>query len=131
MRVVIAIVTSIITLAANASPCDGIDRSLSDTRKAQLELVIAKGERVAKIQVLQSFKSGSWQIIYIENYVSDEPFLFYPSDPMITKPITAWSGAATIHEEKEMKAWALKNAPGIPEDLASCFAWHVTLGRAQ
>jgi UTP-glucose-1-phosphate uridylyltransferase len=120
-----------IAMTATASPCDGIDRSLSEARKTKLAPVIAKEEKVAKVKVLQSFRSDNWHIIYIENYVSDEPFLFYPGDPMTTKPISVWSGAATIYEEQEMKVWTLQNVPGIPENLASCFAWHVTMNRDQ
>ncbi|WP_283744974.1 hypothetical protein [Sideroxydans sp. CL21] len=108
------------------NPCDGVDSSLSEEQKAKLAPIIANEEKVHKVDVLQSLKFGKWQIIYIENYVSDEPYLFYSGDPMITKPVAAWSGAATIHEENAIKEWTLKNAPGIPNKLASCFGWHVT-----
>lgn len=32
-------------------------------------------------------------------------------------------------ERKGMEAWVLKSAPGIPGELAACFAWYVTLGQ--
>jgi hypothetical protein len=131
MRLAIGIFYLTIAMAATASPCNGIDRSLSEAQKVKLAPVIAKEEKVAKVKVLESFKSGNWHIIFIENYVSDEPYLFYSGDPMVAKPITAWSGAATIYEEQEMKEWTVKNVPGIPGNLAGCFAWHVTLERTQ
>ena len=129
--IIIGLFISMIGGVATANPCDDIDRSLSETRKAKLAPIIAMEEKVERVKVLQSFRSGNWHIVYIANYVSDEPFLFYHGDPLTTAPIIAWSGAATIYEEQEMKIWVLKNVPGIPENLASCFAWHVTLDRDQ
>ena len=35
-----------------------------------------------------------------------------------------------MDEEQEIKAWTIKNAAGISEKLAGCFAWHVTKERA-
>jgi hypothetical protein len=32
----------------------------------------------------------------------------------------------SLDEEQEIRAWTLKNAPGIPRRLASCFTWHAT-----
>jgi len=40
--------------------------------------------------------------------------------------VTLWSGVALKKEERDVGDWVLKNAPGIPRKLASCFAWHVT-----
>ena len=68
--------------------------------------------------------------MYAGTHVSDEPYLFYPSDPLSAKkPVAAWSGAAFIFETSEIKDWILKNAPGMPDQLSSCFAWHITLNR--
>jgi len=123
----IGLAASLIVSVANATPCDGIDRSLSEKRKAELAPAIAKEEKIEKVKILETFRSGDWTIIFIENYVSDEPYLFFHGDPMKTKSITAWSGAATIYEEKAMREWTTENVPGIPQNLARCFAWHVTL----
>jgi hypothetical protein len=84
---------------------------------------------VPSVTVLQSFRLDDWRIIYIDTHQSDETFLFYAHDPLKSHFITEWSGAAMIDEEEEMKSWTLKNAPGIPLRLASCFAWHVTKDR--
>ena len=75
---------------------------------------------------MESFKFGSWQIINVNSPDSDAPYLFYSGDPLKTRYVTMWSGAARMDEEQEIKAWTLRNAPGIPSALASCFAWHVT-----
>ncbi len=114
----------------NSTPCNGVDRSLSESHKKELASAILKQEKLERVNVLQSFKSNGWTIVYVSTYISDEPYLFYSGDPAMAKrPITAWSGAATVFETSEIKAWVLKNAPGIPDRLASCFAWHVTLNR--
>ncbi|MBY0578942.1 MAG: hypothetical protein K2P57_07850, partial [Burkholderiales bacterium] len=113
----------------SASPCDGVDRSLSGKRKLVLAPKIAKELHVSSVDVLQSFKSHGWSIIYIDTHVSDETFLFYKKDPLTSHYVTLWGGAATIYEEQQIKEWVLKNAPKIPLKLANCFAWHVTHDR--
>jgi hypothetical protein len=50
-------------------------------------------------------------------------------DPPLPK--TLRGGMATSDEEKAIKAWTIKNAPGIPPRLSTCFAWHVTKEREQ
>ncbi|MBI3480880.1 MAG: hypothetical protein HY016_11090 [Nitrosomonadales bacterium] len=120
---------SIIAYGVSASPCDGVDRSLSSKRKSVLAHKIATELNVSTVDVLQSFKSHGWSIIYIDTHESDEAFLFYPSDPLSSGYITSWGGVASIYEEQQIKEWILKNAPKIPLKLANCFAWHVTHDR--
>ena len=81
------------------------------------------------VDVLQSFRLGSWDIIYVDTHQTDEAFLFYPQDPSLGRYVTLWAGAAMHDEEREIRSWVLKNAPGIPGKLAACFAWHVTKHR--
>ena len=112
----------------NATPCDGIDRELTAHQKAQLEVAIAKQQKMKKITVYKSFKSNGWFIVFSDASVGDSPYFFYAKNPIQgAKPVTAWSGAATIFETSEVSEWVKKNAPGIPEKLANCFAWHVTI----
>ena len=113
----------------NTNPCDGVDRDLSDARRAQLAPAIAEQQGLKSVEILQSFSTKGWNIIYVNTHVSDEPFLFYSDNPATSLPVTVWSGAATIMETDEVESWVLKHAPGIPSKLASCFAWHVTLNR--
>jgi hypothetical protein len=117
--------------AWSQSPCDNVDRSLTDNSKVALAPVIARQLRAKKVDVLQSFRFDGWTILYVNSYDSDETFLFYPHDPLHTRYITMWSGAAAWNEEQSIKNWTLKNAPGIPPKLASCFARHVTNDRDQ
>ena len=118
-----------VSFNASATPCDGVDRSLSEVRKNQLAPVIAKQLNVKSVEILQSLSYRNWFIIYANTHVSDNPFLFFSGDPTLGKHLTVWSGAATVDEEPEIKQWVLNNAKGIPSKLAGCFAWHVTKGR--
>lgn len=112
-----------------ASPCDGVDRRLTNERKATLAPAIAKELKVKRVDVLQSFRQDGWSIIYVDTHESDETFVFYAHDPMKNHYVTLWGGVALPEEERQIKRWVLKNAPGIPAPLAACFAWHVSKER--
>jgi len=113
----------------NASPCDGMTGSLSAKYKALLAPKIAKELRVKAVDVLQSFRSQRWRIIYVDTHESDETFVFYDGNPLTSHYVTLWGGAATIYEEQQIEEWVLNNAKNIPIQLANCFAWHVTHDR--
>ncbi len=81
-----------------------------------------------KVAVYKAFKSAGWFIVFSDASAGDSPYFFYSKDPLKgAKPLTAWSGAATIFETSEVAEWVKRNAPDIPERLANCFAWYVTL----
>lgn len=61
----------------NSTPCNGVDRSLSEARKKELAAAIAKQEGLESIDVYQSFKSDGWTIVYVDTHISDQPYLFY------------------------------------------------------
>jgi hypothetical protein len=117
--------------AGAQTPCTGIDRALPAAQLPALDREVAAQMGVQKAAILQSFRLGSWRILYVETYVADEAFLFYPRDPAVAKYATLWAGAAMPTEEASIDQWTLKNAPGIPKALAACFAWHVTQDRDQ
>ncbi len=127
--VILCIAFSVPHRAWSASPCDGVDRSLTPERKAAFSIAIAKQLHLRKVDVWEAFQFGGWSIIYVDVPEADPPFLFYSHDPRTSSPVTMWSGAAAYFEEQEIKTWTLKNAPGIPPKLANCFAWHVTKDR--
>jgi hypothetical protein len=131
-NVVLSLIMSFLTQPAwSVSPCDNVDRSLTDTSKTVLAPVIASQLHAKKVDVLQSYRFDGWTILYVNSHDSDETFLFYSHDPLHTRYITMWGGAAAWNEEQSIRKWTLKNAPGIPRKLASCFAWHVTSDRDQ
>lgn len=112
----------------NATPCEGVNRRLTARQQVQLETAIAKQQKLKKVTVFASFKSDGWFVVFSDASVGDSPYFVYSSNPTKgAKPTTAWSGAATIFETSEVAEWVKQNAPGIPERLANCFAWHVTL----
>jgi hypothetical protein len=115
---------------AATTPCAGIDRALPTPAPATARAV-ARDMHVQKVKLLESFHAGSWRILYVESYVADEAFLFYPGDPSAHHYVTLWAGAAMPTEQASILAWTEKNAPGIPPKLAACFAWHVTQDRDQ
>lgn len=117
------------SVGADGTPCTGVDRGLSSQRKAALAVTIAKQLNTSKIDVLGSFKCGKWSVIDVASREADEAFVFYADDPLTSHYITLWSGAATTNEGANIRNWVLKNAPGIPPQLADCFAWYVTKGR--
>ncbi len=123
---ILTAITVAISSVACASPCDGVDNGLNKERAVDLAPVIAKQLHVARVEVLKSFRMDNWSIIYVDTHVSDETFLFYARDPLTSQYINEWSGAATRYEGQIIKDWAIKNVPGIPIQLATCFAWYVT-----
>ena len=118
-----------VSAAWAVSPCDGVDRSLTNERKAALDRGVAKQLDNSSVDVQESFQIGSWSIIYVATHDSDDAYLFYSKDPLSSRPVATWGGVALRNEEREIKKWTIKNAPGIPLRLASCFAWHVTQDR--
>ncbi len=118
-----------VSAALAASPCDGVDRSLTNDRKGAQVPAIAKQLKYKRVDVLQSFRDGNWQIIYVDTHESDNGFLFYSRDPLKNNYVTVWGGVAMKDEEAAIRRWTFKNAPGIPPRLAKCFAWHVTNDR--
>jgi hypothetical protein len=112
-----------------ASPCDGVDRSLTMMLQAAWAPEIAKQLGMKSVYVLQAFRFKGWSIIYVDTRQTDQVYLFYANDPLTSHYVTLWGGDAAMDEEDDTRAWTLKNAPGIPPKLASCFAWHVTKDR--
>ncbi|WP_266168908.1 hypothetical protein [Dyella subtropica] len=124
-----ALMLAAFSACAAPSPCDGVSRELTYAQKQAWAPTIAKQLGFAKVDVLQSFKLGAWNVIYVDTHESDEAFLFYARDPLTSHYVTKWGGAAMQDEELDLKLWISRKAPGIPEKLAGCFAWHVTKDR--
>lgn len=122
-----------------ASPCSGVDRGLSLARRIELAPLISRHLQpefaalsateivLLPDDILQSFRFGRWHVLYVNNHVSDEPYLFYRDDPVRAGGyVTSWAGAAARDEAPAIRRWLVRAAPGIPRKLAACFAWHVT-----
>lgn len=113
----------------HATPCKGVDRTLKPTQRVKLEAAIARQQQRETVSVFESFKAGGWSIIFSDASVGDSPYFFYSKDPLKgAEPVTVWSGGATLYETGEIVDWVKQEAPGIPQRLANCFAWSVTIG---
>jgi len=84
-----------------------------------------------KVHILDSFRFEGWSIFHVDSHDADESLLFYSHDPLRSRYITRWSGAARIDEGPTIKEWTIENAPHIPEDMANCIAWYVTVGHTE
>jgi hypothetical protein len=91
-----------------------VDRTLPKERTKALGPVIAKQLDAKQAEISQSFRFGGWSILYVSTGEADDAFVFYSGDPMRSKYVTLWGGVALENEEREIRAWTLKNAPGIP-----------------
>lgn len=114
-------------------PCEGVDRTIHPQRIEPLKPILAKQLQAQDlkgtkptVEVVDLFALGKWQILHVKTGVSDDGFLFYSGDPMTHDYVTVWGGSAAPDEETQIQDWAVKNAKGIPDRLASCFAWYVT-----
>lgn len=129
MRRWLIVMTWLLGGALHASPCTGIDRTLTDAQKHAWAPAIAHQLHVANVDVLQVFRAGEWRVIYVDTHVSDNGFLFYRNDPLHRTYVKTWAGAAMKDEEASIGQWVQQNVHGIPAQLAACFAWHVTQDR--
>jgi len=116
----------------NRTPCSKVDRLLKPEFKEQLSSALSKENESKSPRIYSLFSYKGWFIVYTDVGGGDEPYLFFSENPVKGKhSITAWSGAAMIFETDEILKWVKSNSPGIPQSLAECFAWHVTLNRVE
>lgn len=131
MNKLVAVLLSMVALpaCAVANPCAGMAGQLTKEQEVLLNTQVSKQLGMRNAQVIQVLRFENWQILYADTHQSDEVFLFYAQDPLSSHFITMWSGAALRSEQESIRNWAVKNAPGIPEQLSRCFAYHVTQDR--
>ena len=112
--------------AQTHSACDGINREITSKSKVTLTSAIAKQLHVRTVEILESFKIDRWSIYYVNPIQADSVYVFYAGNPINEHYVTLWGGYAFSDEKYKIKSWVIKNAPGIPMQLARCFAWRVT-----
>lgn len=120
------VLASVTATQACGSPCNAVNQVLTARRKAVLEPVIAAQLGVRSVRVLESLQAARWDILYVQTPATDGAFLFYSNNPATHRYTTLWGGAARKDEENSIRNWVQRNAKGIPDRLATCFAWHVT-----
>ncbi len=129
LKIGATVILLLCALAAQATPCNGIDRRLDEAQKAEWNPAIEEQFSNEKLEILQMFRFGGWYIVYVSSRVSENSYLFFRGNPLHSKYVTQWGGAAGTSETDEMESWVRQNAPGIPRKLARCFAFHVTKDR--
>ncbi len=67
-----------------------------------------------------------WNVVWVQPRLADHSYLFFASDPGKSEPVGSWGGVAAPFEEREMNIWVTQNIPGVPSELAACFAWFVS-----
>ena len=110
----------------DASPCDNIDRTVDATQAKGVISALSRHRRSVPLEVTESLAFGGWTISHV-SLQNLEPAYYFFSGPLPSAPVATWSGAATILETGLVQSQVLDNAPGIPHELAECFAWHITL----
>ena len=126
MRLIVGSFVLAATLGVEAAPCAGIDRALSHADAERLDPIVAAQLDTTSADVVERFRSGRWSVLHVATRVADPAYLFFDDDPARRHFVTMWSGAAAPFEKREILKWVKKNAPGIPDDLASCFASRVS-----
>jgi hypothetical protein len=133
----------LVTQGPFAHPCGDVDRSLTESEKVSLAPALESHMKtqfdpslftlimVQRNDVLGMFRAGGWYIVHVNNHATDDPYLFYSTDPTrASHYVGAWGGAAAADEGPKIQAWVTKEMSGIPKALAKCFTWYVTKGNS-
>ena len=113
-----------------ARPCRNVQMRASTARLQAVASAISKTEGFPNSHVLAYYAAAGWFVVYTDASAGDERYLLYRGDPASgIKSKLSWSGAATMFETTEIRDWVVRDAPGVPRQLADCFAWQVTLGQ--
>jgi hypothetical protein len=116
------------TTANAATPCDGIWQKPLAQGQALLKKAAPQIKGLpSKPKVFEVMQMAGWSLIWAEFSDSEPGGYFLHGD----RYITVWGGVAAGDPEKEIAAWAIKEAKGVPQPLARCFGWYVVTGREQ
>ncbi len=110
-------------------PCRNVAHELSETERTALEAELSRSLSLPSVQVYARLKLGNWAVIYSNISPGDPTYAFFSADPLSGgKPVEFWSGGGPFYEVGDISEWASENVPGVPKELAECFAWYVTMG---
>ncbi len=110
------------------SPCATVQQQLTAADKEALRAAVARQFAQHDVEILQSFQAGGWYVLYATAGDADTPYLFYPQHPaQAHQPLLRWSGAATFFESEAVYQQLRTEAAAMPDGLARCIAWQVTL----
>lgn len=131
---------SIVAAGHAATPCDGMEQKVSSQEEKTLAAAIVRQlndkknpqtaalQHVSLVDVYKIFRSGGWEIIYMEPDVADPAYLFYQHDPLTSNYIDLWGDEAPSEQRAGIEKFVVNHDVGIPAGLAACFAWAYTGG---
>jgi hypothetical protein len=124
---------------SETSPCEGVTQTKGENikNKAALEVAITKqlkdlvrkyNSPKLKVTLLYAYAQDNWTILIVSLVENSDSYahLFYSGNPLTNRYVTSFEGSDWGKDMQTIKDWVLKNAPGIPPNLASCYAWHQT-----
>ncbi|MCB1607347.1 MAG: hypothetical protein KDI71_10270 [Xanthomonadales bacterium] len=118
-----------VIMRLDADPCRNVDVLVSKEEERELENALSESFSLASVDVFSTFQFGSWFVIYSDISPGDPTYGFFPSDPRQGgEPIKFWAGGDAFYAVGDIAEWTIANVPGVPEELAECFAWSLTMG---
>lgn len=107
-----------------AQPCAGMDKVLTDTKRAEYAPLVAAtfGPTVSakQVEILRVLESGTWSAVEAATPVADIATFFFEASQGRKRLRVVWGGWADASERPKLVGWARKQ--GVPESLARCFA---------
>ena len=112
------------------SPCVGLYNHVNGVDRKLISINIQRYLSDKSIDVVELYSINNWYFVHVASEKTDDAFLFFNQNPIKRRPISVWAGAARLDEGASIRRWVSSNVPGIPNRLAKCFSWRVTVGRA-
>jgi len=118
--------------AIAAQACQGVDQTLSDSRKQMYAGLAAKSVRIkvdpARIAVTRFMESGPWSLAWVEMPEAEPGVFFFEKSANGMRSDEIWGGWAVPSDKPDLIRWAQARGSNFPDALARCFANAVTQG---
>lgn len=115
----------------DARPCDGLERSVPDAKRRQLEAAMSDHLKRGEVRVRAVLAIDGWYAVSpraLRGVVA--PYYFFgDAKDRGRAPVAEWYGPTAIYKTSERAQWVMNNAKGIPDRLANCFAWSVSFDK--
>jgi hypothetical protein len=128
---------------SDTSSCQGVSKYKGEDvkNKAALEVAITKqlknsgGPEInsnaykLKVTLLYVYAKDNWTILMVRLCENCDVYLhlFYSGNPLTNRYVaTSGVGSDWGDDMQKIMDWVLRDVPGIPPKLASCYAWAIT-----
>ncbi len=108
--------------------CLNIRRADLAVNEIKVSSAIAKQLNLKDVKIISTLSLKGWTIFHVDTVQYDKPFLLYSDDPRKSKYVLLWAGPTNPADINWMAGWVSRESPGVPSELAKCFAWDVTVG---